>query len=102
MNLMERMRTNIGVNMVESKDWKKFPKSLHDDMSGLQIQGNIFQSRNSKWVGMGRIRGGEAGEGGGEEEGEEGEEVGRRGDLHLLLQIQTVLFRCENITTTSG
>ena len=49
---------------------------------------------------MGRIRGGEAGEGGGEgEEVEEGEEVGRRGDLHLLPQTQIVLFRCENITT---
>ena len=37
------------------------------------------------------------GVGGVEEEGEVGEEeeVGRRGDLRLLLQIQIVLYRCE-------
>ena len=37
------------------------------------------------------------GVGGVEEEGEVGEEeeeVGRRGDLRLLLQTQTVLYRC--------
>ena len=54
---------------------------------------NLFQSLI--WAGMGKI-----GEGGGgvEEEGgggEEVEEVGRRGDLRLLLQIQIVLYRCE-------
>ena len=44
---------------------------------------------------MGRIGEGEAGEeGGGEEEGE-GEVAGRREDLHLLLQTQTVQFRFE-------
>ena len=42
---------------------------------------------------MGRIGEGEAGEGGGGEE--EGEVAGRRGDLHLLLQTQIVLFRFE-------
>ena len=52
---------------------------------------NLFQSLI--WAGMAKI--GE-GVGGVEEEGgvgEEVEEVGRRGDLRLLLQTQTVLYR---------
>ena len=50
--------------------------------------------QNSIWAGMAKI--GE-GVGGVEEEGEVGEEeeVGRRGDLRLLLQTQTVLYRCK-------
>ena len=54
---------------------------------------NLFQSLI--WAGMAKIGEGVGGvEGGGEVEEEEEEgEVGRRGDLRLLLQTQTVLYR---------
>ena len=54
-----------------------------------------MQSKYLKWAGMERIGEGEAGAGGGGvQEGEEvEEEVGRRGDHHLLQLTQIVLFR---------